>query len=188
MAVRLLTFPSFRLVNLTIFYTMALHHYLVIITFYHLKSARCIRGANASVAVTATTFHLDRPLHRHKNLSLQEPRRIHFRDRRCDRLTRNSSHRHKRLGSAKSPSGAGGLGAQTDARLLSPPPPPLMKRRGGRLRCFCRCGPHRSKLMIISLFLLSPAQLLACHAPLTRTSTQAQVSAVHSVHITLCSR
>lgn len=37
--------------------------------------------------------------------------------------------------------------------------------------------------MIISFFFLSPVQLLACHAPLTRTSTQAQVSAVHSVHI-----
>lgn len=119
--------------------------------------------------------------------SLQHPRQIIFHDRRCDRLTRNFSHRHQRLGSAESPSSAGGLGAQThDYYRL--PLPPVMKRRAGRLQCSCRCGPHRSKLMIISLFLLSPAQLLACHAPLTRTSTQAQVSAVHSVHISLCCR
>lgn len=39
--------------------------------------------------------------------------------------------------------------------------------------------------MIISYVLLSPAQLLACHALLIRTSTQAQVSAVHSVHTLL---
>lgn len=162
--------------------------------FVHFKSARCTHGANASISPTSlprlftvtgrcTDTSISEPPRARYALSLQHPRQIIFHDRRCDRLTRNFSHRHKRLGSAR-PSRPR---APVDSTIIASPSP-VMKRRAGRLQCFCRCGPHRSKLMIISLFLLSPAQLLACHAPLTRTSTQAQVSAVHSVHITLCCR